>query len=81
MDDTSKPLARVDTIYAVITADEFSEGIVAAPIVDGMMSLPLVAPDEKRVRDIVAIARMIGQRTGMIMRLVKFTKREDIEVI
>jgi len=71
-------LGRIDAIWMVLSVDDGGEGVVAAPI--GGLTLPLVAADKRRLELIVPIARQVAKQFGKITRLVKFTKREDVEI-
>jgi len=74
-------LPRIDSIWAVLSVDAGGEGVVAAPLVPGALTVPLIAADEARLKSILPIARAIAKHSGMKMRLVRFTVREEIEEI
>jgi hypothetical protein len=71
-------LPRIGSIWAVLSVDEGGEGLVAAPLAPGMLSVPLIAADETRLTQITQIARMMSRVSKKPMRVVKFTTREDI---
>jgi hypothetical protein len=72
---------RIDQIWAVLSVDEGGEGVVAAPIQQGMLTVPLIAADEARMQDIKKLAYQLTKLTGKKMRLVKFSTRTVIEEI
>lgn len=74
-------LPRIETIWAYLSVDEGGEGVCAAPLEPGMLSVPLLAADETRLEKIRPFALAIAKLTGRPVRLAKFTVREDIEVI
>lgn len=73
-------LGKIDTIWIVLSVDDGGEGVVAAPIGPGGMPLPLIAADAQRLESIVPLARSLAVRLGKVMRLAKFTTREDHQV-
>lgn len=73
-------LARIDHLWAALSVDDGGEGLVAAPIGPGGMTLPLVAADAKRLDSILPIARALSVRFGCVIRIVKFTQREDVQI-
>lgn len=74
-------LAQIDEIWAILSTDLNGEGVVAAPIVPGQLSVPLIAADSARLTNILPLARMIATASGQSMRLVKFSTRTVIEEI
>ena len=81
MENPRNHLPRIDAIYAILSVDDGGEGVVAAPIYDGFLSVPLIAADTERLKDILPVARIIASKSGKRMRLVRFHAREEIEVI
>ena len=71
-------LGRIDHIWMVLSVDDGGEGVVAAPF--GNVTLPLVAADKRRLADIIPVARDCAKFFGKVMRLAKFTAREDVEI-
>jgi hypothetical protein len=47
----------------------------------GNITAPLIAADKRRLADLFPLARGIAHVFNKPVRLAKFTKREDIEVI
>lgn len=81
MHDPGNYLPRIDSLWAVLSVDAGGEGLCAAPLAPGMLSVPLIAADEARLESILLIAREIAKRTGKTVRVVRFHAREEIEVI
>lgn len=77
--DPGNYLAKIENIWAALSVDEGGEGVVAAPLAPGMLSVPLIAADEARLKSIVPLAKRMATMFGKKMRLVKFTTREEIE--
>jgi hypothetical protein len=73
-------LGRIDGIHMVLSVDDGGEGVVAAPIGPGGMTVPLIAADARRLKTIRDIAPELVRHFGKVLRLAKFTKREDLEV-
>lgn len=72
---------RIKTIHAVIAiAPDGDEGIPAW-FHDGLW-MPLIAADEARLKNIIALAReMVQHEPTHEYKLAKFSVREDVEVI
>jgi hypothetical protein len=81
IDTPPNELPRIDQIWAVLSVDEGGEGVVAAPIQQGMLTVPLIAADEARLEIIMQLARQLTKLTGKKMRLVKFSTRTVVEEI
>lgn len=75
-------LPRIEAVYAYLSVDAAgNEGVCAGPIGPGGMLLPLIAADEARLESITPFAAQLARFTGMTIRLVKFTAREDLRDI
>jgi hypothetical protein len=74
-----KTLLRIDEMFAFIASDANGEGLPAFQA--GLMMMPLVAADRKRVDSLRDIARQIARETGQTITLVRFSHREELEVI
>lgn len=64
--------------WVIIDADD-DESLPAAFIFDHLV--PLVAADEARLRILRPFAEAVGRRVGKPVRLIRFTVREELEVI
>lgn len=71
-------LGRIDALWAALSLDAGGEGLCAAPF--GDMTLPLIAADRARLKQIIPAAKRIATMFGKPVRLAKFTKREDVEI-
>lgn len=76
--DPGNYLGRIDAIYAALSLDDDGEGVCAAPM--GGMTVPLIAADKQRLVSIRPIAAKIAKLFKKPVRIVKFTKREEIEI-
>lgn len=70
---------KIDTIWTFLSEDEGGEGIVAQLINGAWMSF--VTGEERVVKKLIPLAKNISMHSGKKVKLVKFTKREDLEVI
>ena len=77
-DNPPNYLGRIDSLWAALSLDDKGEGLCAAPF--GNMTLPLIAADRARLEQIVPAAKAIATMFGKPVRLVKFTKREDVAI-
>lgn len=71
-------MGRIEAIWMVLSVDEGGEGVVAAPM--GQLTMPLLAADKRRLDQIIPLARKLATTFNQVLRLAKFTVREDIEV-
>ena len=69
--------ARIEHLYAALSVDECGEGLCAAPF--GAITLPLIATDETRLKQIIPAARATAKTLGKPGRLVRFSGREDVD--
>lgn len=72
-------MPRIESIYAYLSVDpdDGNEGVVAAPL-GNLGCVPLIAADKARLAQLQPIAEGLAKMTRMKIRLVKFTKREEI---
>jgi len=73
-------LGRIDHIWIALSVDDGGEGVVAAPIAAGALTVPLIAADKRRLDDIIPLARALAVRFKKVIRIAKFTQREDLQV-
>ena len=78
-------MAKLQEYYVFVSEDEAGEGLIAfkATNAEGKeVYLPLSthSREDAQLR-LAPIARMIGQASGQKVTLVKFTAREDVQVI
>ena len=79
--DPGNYLGRIESIWAWLSVDDGGEGVCAAPMHNGMLTTPLIAADKRRLDMVRPIAERMAQMFKKPIRLAKFTKREDIEII
>jgi hypothetical protein len=73
------PGFRVSAMYAFLALDaDDDEGVPA--ILVGTTMMPLVAADADRLKSLRPVARNLA-RSGTPIRLARFTRREDIELL
>ncbi len=71
---------KIKTIHAFIAEDkDGQEGLVGMHTPDGWV--PFVCADEDRINSIRPIAEKIAQQQEKTIKLIKFSLREEIEVI
>lgn len=85
-DDPNRgPGFRVRHIWAVLAVDpkDNAEGVPAASaFIEGQhVLLPLIASDEARLKHIREMGARVGREGRQRMVLVKFSVREDLEVL
>lgn len=76
-DDNTMP--RIDSIWAFVSIDpvDKNEGVVTVAIGNTMM--PMIAADEERLAYLKPIAEGMTVFSGMKIKLVKFSQREEVE--
>lgn len=73
---------RIKSISAFISVDpnDGDEGIIGTRAPDGSM-MPMIAADEDRLNSLRPIAEQMAAHLPHEVKLVRFTNREDVEVI
>jgi hypothetical protein len=70
----------IDALYAwVATEPDGGEGICSAQL--GDIHMPLVGADMDRIKSLRSFAELARAATGYPVRLVRFSMREDLEVL
>lgn len=67
-------------VFAAVDPKDGDEGIAGALGRDGKW-VPFIAADEERLRSIRPLAEAVGRALGVEMRLLRFSVREELEVI
>ncbi len=80
---TMNYLEKINQLYAFVSVDEFGEGIVGMTMDIGGRDtfMPFVCADKKRVESIRPHAIQIAKESGKTIKLIRFTTREELEVI
>jgi hypothetical protein len=75
-------MPRIESISAFLSVDaeDGNEGIVGSMTPNGMW-MPLVAADETRLQCLMPFVQKIANEIGRPIRLVRFTKREEVGFI
>jgi hypothetical protein len=76
--DPGNYIGRIDQIWAYLSVDDRGEGVCAAP--QGDMTVPLIAADKRRLDQMTPVARVLAHKFNKVVRLAKFSKREDVEI-
>lgn len=76
-------MQKIEEIYAFLSEDctnaPFCEGVIGQQF--GATFMPFVAADLKRVADLKPYAKLIAEKSGGKIKLVKFITRVEIEEI
>ena len=74
-------MPKIESMYAFVVEDTApdDEGLIAQTV--GSMWMPMVGADMKRIDSLRPVAAAIGKRIGKKIKLVKFTNRQEVEVI
>lgn len=74
---------KIERIWAALAVDDAGEGVCAGPMMtdQGMITAPLIAADETRLDYIRQMAQGMAIFFKKPVRIAKFSKREDIEVL
>ena len=74
-------LERIEHVWAWITSDEYGEGVCGFLDQRHNQWIPLIAADQARLKSLRQYAIEIAQTSGRTVKLVKFTVREEEEII
>jgi len=80
MRDDPSYLGRIEALWGWFSIGEHGEGLCAAPFPGGITA-PLIAADKRRLDGLRPMAEHISKLFGKPVRLAKFSKREDLEII
>jgi len=70
----------IDALYAwVATEPDGGEGICSAQL--GKLHMPLVGADMDRIKSLRSHAEAVRAASGYPVRLVRFSRREDLEIL
>ena len=72
-------MLKIDELYAFIAIDNEGEGLTGMQV--GNMMMPMVAANKERVDSLRQTAQHISNSTGREIKLIKFSLREELEVI
>lgn len=71
---------RIEQMYAYVVVDQDgTEGVPAFQA--GAMAMPMVAADQARLDQLRPVAESMARQLGKPIELVRFTVREQVEVI
>lgn len=76
-----RQIKHIDEMYAFVQTDpkDQTEGVIGFHTTDGW--LPMVGADTARVEYLRPVAQEIATAMGREVRIIRFTVREEIEVI
>ena len=77
--DDPKTLLKIDEVLVFVASDADGEGVPGFMTPGGWM--PLVCADKARVDSLREIAQRIARESGNRITLVRFSVREELEVI
>jgi hypothetical protein len=70
---------RIEQVWAYVSVDpDGDEGVCGAAIGPEGSWLPLIGSDETRIKQLMPLAQEIMAVTGMRIKLIKLSVREDI---
>jgi hypothetical protein len=77
-------LPRIEEMWAWVsndqgTNDPIDEGVIGIKTPEGWM--PAVGADKARIESLRPYAQLVAFKTGVPVRLLKFSTREEVEVI
>jgi len=77
--DHPKTIQRIDELFVFVASDADGEGVPA--FWNGNFMLPLVCADKARVDSLREIAAQMARESGNKITPVRFSVREELEVI
>jgi hypothetical protein len=66
----------INELFVFVACSETREGICSAQLRE--MVVPLIAPDEDRLKSLLPIAREAARNSKAKVKLIKFTMREEV---
>jgi hypothetical protein len=74
-------MPRIESMWAFVSVDPEDDNEGICTIMWGDMPMPMIASDQTRIAQLRPAACELKRLTGMRVKLVKFTVREEIEEI
>lgn len=74
---------KIEEIYAFVAEEEQGEGIIGQTVVidNQLVFMPFVCADKSRMESLKPLASKIKKESGKTIKIIKMTKRTDIEVV
>jgi hypothetical protein len=79
--DPGNYMGRIEKLWVFLSVDDGGEGICGAPIPGLGPVVPLVFSDVRRLDLLRKAAQLVARQSSKVIRLAKFTAREDVEVV
>lgn len=73
-------MLRIDEMFAFVVIDETGEGVTGFMGPNGQW-FPMVGADMARIDQLRPMAHELARMSGKEIRLLKFSRREELEVI
>ncbi len=72
---------KINEIFAFVSVDETGEGIIgqAVNLMGQNVFMPFVCADKARMESLKPLAKEIGKNSGMKIKLIRLSVREEIE--
>jgi len=78
-------LEKITEVYCFVSVDERGEGIIGhsmeEPETGREIMMPFVCADKARMESLKPLAKEMSLRSGIKIKLIKLTNREELEVI
>jgi len=78
-------IEKITEVYCFVSVDERGEGIIGhsmeIPETGQQMMMPFVCADKARMESLKPLAKKMSLESGMKVKLIKLTNREELEVI
>lgn len=78
--DPGNYMGRIEHLWAALSVDDGGEGLCAAPMMPGHLTVPLIAADKRRLALIRPWAKRIAREAGKSVRIAKFGSRIDVGI-
>lgn len=74
---------KIEEIYAFVAEEELGEGIIGRTVVidNQLVFMPFVCADKARMESLKPLALEIQKESGKKIKIIKMTKRTDLEVV
>lgn len=74
-------MKKIEYIWAYISENENGEGLCGWLDQNTKEWLPMIAPDEDRLKSLRPLAELIAKQTKRSIKIIKLGVREDVETI
>lgn len=71
----------IEELWAWVSSDAEGEGVLAAPLAQGQLTVPLVGADRARMQSYRPLVQSMADLFGVDVQLVRFSTRTQMDIV